>query len=136
MPTVLDEMTLPQDERIRRDQQRKAQARADLFRLAGQTNGQHGTLTREIAERNAQNMQEAEDERRRAEAAAAEQRFKDEIRRVYLESGGDATSFEVDWPALRAEIVRRKTLTAGADVDPKATEPTGVDRALRGMYPR
>jgi hypothetical protein len=77
---------------------------------------------------------------REREAAAArvkevekEEQFRLSVLNSFVESGGEAKDFAYEWPKLRAEIVRQRTLGA-AIVDNSAA---GIaKRTLEQLYPR
>lgn len=137
MPTVLDDLYIPQQERERRQREESRRQREELLSLASARNhptSRNGQIMQR-AQATAEAMQAAEEERQRQQAEAREAAFRDRIRAVYIESGGDTIGFERDWPGLRAEIVRRQTLAAAEEINPRAQPPTGAQRALTAMYP-
>ena len=138
MPTVLDDLYIPQQERERRQREESRRQREELLSLASARNhptSRNGQIMQR-AQATAEAMQAAEEERQRQQAEARERAFRDRIRSVYLSAGGDAAGFEHDWPELRAEIVRRETLEAAKGDNPRRQTDTGAQRALTAMYPR
>ena len=137
MPTALDYMYMDETERRRRQHEESRRRRDELFALAGQRN--HPTAAdgqiRQRAQATAETMEAHEAERQRQQAEERERTFKDRIRRVYIDAGGDAVGFEADWPELRAEIVRRETLAAAEGINPRQQADTGARSHLAAMYP-
>jgi hypothetical protein len=69
----------------------------------------------------------------RVKEAAKEEQFRLSILHSFVESGGEAKDFAYEWPKLRMEIVRQRTLGA-AVVD---NSPAGIaKRTLEQLYPR
>ena len=54
-----------------------------------------------------------------------EQEMKDSAHRSWLDAGGRAEEFEDEWPALRTEMLRRRTLEAETDA-PAAHRRSGI----------
>ena len=137
MTTALDLMYQPELERRRRQHEESRRQREELFAAAGRRN--HPTAAdgqiRQRAQATAETMEAHEAERQRQQAEARETAFRERIRRVYIEAGGDAAGFDADWPELRAEIVRRETLAAAEGINPRQQADTGAQRALTAMYP-
>ena len=77
-------------------------------------------------------QEKAEQARREAERQArvdAEEKLKAERLAIWLQNGGDADRFEAEWPALRLEIIRQRTL-AGEGQPPRDL----VSEYLRKAY--
>ncbi len=78
-------------------------------------------------------IREREAVEERAKEAAKEEQFRLATLQTFVESGGEAKDFAYEWPKLRMEIVRQRTLGA-AVVD---NSPAGIaKRTLDKMYGR
>lgn len=49
------------------------------------------------------------------QAADREQALRDGVRTAYVQANGSDDGFESEWPALRADLVRQRTLAAVGD---------------------
>lgn len=106
-----DERARAEVERFKADEQAEQDRKqARLDELAAEARGRREERAKQERREAERRAQEREDAR-----AADEERDKQAAFRSWVAQGGAPGDFEREWPAMRAETIRRRTLDAEAD---------------------